>query len=98
MNKNSQKGFLQLIIIIIIALALLKFVFDFDIREFIKNPKVADTIKYIWNDIILFLWSNYVKEPFFWAFENIKTLTKMGWESFIYLLDKIKEIIVEIKK
>ncbi len=96
--KKDQRGFLQIIIVIIIALALLKFVFDFNIIDFIKKPKVAETISYIWNDIILFLWNNYIEGPFFWAFKNVKLLAKIGWENFIFVLDKIKEIIIEIKK
>ena len=98
MKNSNQKGFLQIIIVIIIALALLKYLFHFSIIDFVKKPDVADTIKYIWNDIILFLWNNYIKDPFFWAWDNFKLLSKVGWENLIILLDKIKEIVIEAKK
>jgi len=94
---KKDQGFLTIIVLIIIALALLKFVFDFDIIDFFKTPKVAETISYIWNDVIVFLWSNYIKAPFFWAWDLFKTLAKLGWENLIILLDKIKEIVVAIK-
>ncbi len=93
---NKDKGFLKIIILIIVALALLKFVFDFDIIEFLKTPKVADTVSYIWNDIILFLWDNYIKAPLGWTWDHFKSLAKIGWDNLIILLDKIKEIAIEL--
>lgn len=93
---NKEKGFLKIIILIIVALALLKFVFDFDVIEFIKTPKVQDTLHYIWYDIIVFLWENYIRTPLSWAWDQVKHLTKLGWDSLIILLDKIKEIAVEL--
>ncbi len=96
-TPTKQKGFIKTIILLIIALALLKFVFNFDVIEFFKTPKVADTVSYIWNDVILFLWNNYIEAPFFWAWDNAKLLTKIGWDNLIVLLDKIKEIVVAIK-
>lgn len=96
--KNKQEGgFLTIIVLIIIALALLKFVFDFDIIDFFKNPKVAETVSYIWNDVILFLWNNYISAPFWWVWEHVKVLVKIGWENLIIVLDKIKEIVIAIK-
>jgi len=98
MKNQNKAGFIKTIIIIIIALALLKFVFNFDIIEFVKRPKIAEVIHYIWNDIILFLWNNYIQAPFFWAWANVKILTKLGWENLIILLDKIKEILIISKQ
>ena len=94
---KKQKGFIQIIVIIIIALAALKYTFDFSIIDFVAQDKVKDTISYIWNDIIVFLWVNYIGAPVIWAWGVASDLAKVGWENFILVLDKIKEI-VEVAK
>lgn len=95
---KRESGFIQFIIIIIIALAALKYVFDFDIIEFLNQPKIAETIDYVWSDIIVFLWINYLGAPVIWAWNLIIELAKLGWENLLILLDKIKEIILIIKE
>ena len=94
---KNQKGFIQLIIMIIIALAALKYVFDFSIIDFLAQEKVKETIDYIWNDIIVFLWVNYLGAPVIWAWNTGKDLAGLGWDNLIVLLDKIKEIVLIIK-
>jgi hypothetical protein len=94
---KKEKGFIQLIIIVIIALAALKYVFDFSIIDFLAQDKAKETIDYIWNDIIVFLWVNYLGAPIIWAWDIGKDLAKLGWENFILVLDKIKDIVETAK-
>jgi hypothetical protein len=94
---KKEKGFIQIIVIIIIALAALKYTFDFSIIDFIAQDRVKDTISYIWNDVIVFLWVNYLGAPIIWAWETGKDLAKIGWENFILVLDKIKGIAEAVK-
>jgi len=94
---NGEKGFLQIIIIVIIALILLNYFFDFNIITFLGQDKIQSTFSYIWNDIIVFLWVNYIGAPIIWAWENLKVLAVLGWDNFIFVLDKIKDIVTAAK-
>jgi len=47
--NNKEGGLIAKILLIIIALALLKFFFDFNIIDFFKSPKVADSFAFVKN-------------------------------------------------
>ncbi|HEY4509341.1 MAG TPA: hypothetical protein VJC13_03665 [Candidatus Paceibacterota bacterium] len=44
-TNNNQRGFIIKIILLIVAIIALKYFFHFDIIEWIKSPKVQETIK-----------------------------------------------------
>ena len=51
-----------MVIILIVALAVAKYVFDWSVIDFIKSPKVQDTLSYVWN-IITVIWSDFIVRP-----------------------------------
>ncbi len=69
--RINKKGFIKTIVLIIVALALAKFVFDFDILEFIKTPKVQETLNYVWQ-IVVIVWQDYIVRPVIYVWDFVK--------------------------
>jgi len=75
-KKNKQSGFLKLIVIIVVILILLA-VLNIDLRKIVESDifqanlsLVIDILLIIWNFIVM-IWTNFIKEPAFYIWENL---------------------------
>ncbi len=68
-KKESDEGFITLIIFFIIALALIKYFFDWSIFEASSTPQGQETVGYTKN-LVETVWF-YLKTPFMWLWGNI---------------------------
>ena len=64
----NNKGFIKAIIIIIIALVILGYVFNLSIVDVLNNPKVQQSLAWLWN-LILVIWS-YIQAPIMYLWNN----------------------------
>lgn len=76
MKKQTNRGFLQLILIIVIALIILGY-FGLNIREILEKPVVQNNLAWFW-DFLQTVWS-YLKGPALWVWEHV---LKFLWELF----------------
>jgi sensor histidine kinase YesM len=70
MEKEGQKGFIGLLIVLIVSIVFLKYVFDFNLVEFLKSPKVLEVLSYIKRFFVL-IWDKFLVGPAIWIWDNI---------------------------
>ncbi len=63
-----NKGFIKAIIIVLIAIVILGYVFHISIIDIINDPKVQESMGWLWNFLIT-VW-NYVQAPVMWVWNN----------------------------
>jgi hypothetical protein len=68
--KATNAGFVKKILLIIAALVLLKYLFDFNILEFLKSPKVAAIIEWF-GDFFGYIWRQYLSPVLGWLIDLI---------------------------
>lgn len=66
---THDKGFIKAVIIILIAIIILGYVFHISIVDVINDPKVQQSLGFIWNNVIMPVW-NYVQAPIMWVWNN----------------------------
>ena len=87
MNNRHERGFISTIIVIVAALVLAKYYFDFNIIDFLKSPNVVE----IWDYIKRFfeiIWNNFIKDPFFYLWDNI--IVGVFWKWIVIGFDYFK--------
>ncbi len=65
---NSNKGFIKAVIVILIAIVILGFVFNISVIDIINNPKVRESVSWIWR-ILKIIW-DFVRVPLSWVWDN----------------------------
>jgi len=87
MRNRKMGGFIGLIIMLVVALAFAKYFFEWNVIDFIKNPKVLEVFIYI-KKFILLAWNLILVKPVTFIWNEV--VVGIIWKTIVLAYDLLR--------